>query len=96
MEFKILLTKAAKQACDDLARTDPGKLKRVHKTLGLLQTNPKHPSLQTHEYQSLKGPHGEKVFEAYVQNKTPAAFRVFWYYGPTKETITVVAVTPHP
>jgi hypothetical protein len=23
-----------------------------------------------------------KVFEAYVQQRTPAANRIFWYYGP--------------
>ena len=96
MEFKIILTETAAKACDDLARSDPSKLRKVYKTLGLLQTNLKHPSLKTHEYRSLKGPNGEKVFEAYVESKTPAAFRVFWYYGPGRETITVVAVTPHP
>jgi hypothetical protein len=96
MEFKIILAETAAKACDDLARTDPGKLKRVYKTFGLLQTNPTHPSLQTHEYRSLRGPNGEKVFEAYVENKTPAAFRVFWYYGPGRDAVTVVAVTPHP
>ena len=96
MEFRIILTDTAAKACDDLGKTDPGRLKKIYKTLGLLQTNPKHPSLQTHEYRSLKGSHGEKVFEAYVESKTPAAFRVFWYYGPGKETITVFAVTPHP
>ena len=35
-----------------------------------METNLKHPSLQTHEYISLKGPRGEKVFEAYVQQGT--------------------------
>ena len=96
MNFKIILTETAAKACDDLGQTDPSKLKKVHKTFGLLQTNPKHPSLQTHEYRSLKGPNGEKIFEAYVENNTPAAFRVFWYYGTGRETITVVAVTSHP
>jgi len=63
--------------------TNPAKrkiLKAVRKTLGLLETNLRHPSLQTHEFTSLKGPSGEKVFEAYVQQKTPGAYRVFWYY----------------
>ena len=96
MEFRIILTDTAATACVDLGQTDPSKLKKVYKTFGLLQMNPKHPSLQTHEYRSLKGPNGEKVFEAYVESKTPAAFRVFWYYGPERDTITVVAVTPHP
>lgn len=79
--------------------TNPAKrkiLKAVQKTLGLLETNLRHPSLQTHEFTSLKGPSGEKVFEAYVQQKTPGAYRVFWYYGPERNQITIVSITPHP
>jgi hypothetical protein len=58
--------------------------------------NPRHNSLQTHEYMSLKGPNGEKVFEAYAERSTPAAYRVFWYYGPSKGIITILAITSHP
>ena len=71
-------------------------LKAVRKCLGFLESNPRHPSLSTHEFRSLKGPNGEKVFEAYVQQKTPGAYRVFWYYGPERGMITIVAITPHP
>ena len=71
-------------------------LKAVRKCLGFLETNLRHPSLKTHEFRSLKGPNGEKVFEAYVQQKTPGAYRVFWYYGPERGMITIVAITPHP
>jgi len=71
-------------------------LKAVRKCLGFLETNLHHPSLNTHEFRSLKGPNGEKVFEAYVQQKTPGAYRVFWYYGPGRGMITIVAITPHP
>jgi len=80
------------------------RYKAVKKTLKLLAVNPRHNSLQTHSYESLKGPNGEKVFESYAQQKTPAAYRVFWYYGPdeidvnNKRTpiITILAITPHP
>jgi hypothetical protein len=78
---------------------DPSKkdiLKAVRKTLGFMETNLRHPSLNTHEFTSLKGPIGEKVFEAYVQQKTPAAYRIFWYYGPDRKQITIVAITAHP
>jgi len=71
-------------------------LKAVRKTLGLMETNLRHPSLNTHEFTSLKGPNGEKVFEAYVQQKTPGAYRIFWYYGPDRKQIAIVAITPHP
>jgi len=78
---------------------DPAQGKRlqaVRKCLGLLETNLRHPSLNTHEFHSLQGPAGEKVFEAYAQQQTPGAYRVFWYYGPEKGMITIVAITRHP
>jgi hypothetical protein len=71
-------------------------LRAVRKTLGLMETNLRHPSLNTHECISLKGPNGEKVFEAYAQQETPSAYRVFWYYGPLRGRITIVSITPHP
>jgi hypothetical protein len=77
---------------------DEGLFKQVHKTVTLLAANPKHPGLQTHEYRSLPHPYdlAQKVFEAYAQNQTSNAYRVFWCYGPGKRQITIVAVTPHP
>ncbi|HEV2970154.1 MAG TPA: hypothetical protein VGY55_09200 [Pirellulales bacterium] len=75
-----------------------GLFKQVYKTLQLLAANPKHPSLQIHEYHSLVNPfhQTEKVFEAYAQNQTPGAYRVFWCYGPEKRQITIVDITSHP
>jgi hypothetical protein len=71
-------------------------LKAVQKTRGLMETNHRHPSLDTHEFKSLKGPNGEKVFEAYARQRTPGAFRVFSYYGPGRGRITIAAITPYP
>ena len=75
-----------------------GLFKQVRKTIQYLGENPKHPSLNTHEYDSIPNPYNseEKVFEAYAQNKTPGAYRVFWCYGPNKKEITIIAITPHP
>ena len=75
-----------------------GLFKQVHKTLDLLSQNPRHPGLHTHEYDSLPHPYDkkQKVFEAYAQNKTPGAYRIFWCYGPEKGQITIIAITPHP
>lgn len=61
-----------------------------------MQINLRHPGLKTHKYNELSGPNQEDVFEAYVENKTPSAFRIFWYYGPQNETITVLSIRPHP
>jgi hypothetical protein len=71
------------------------RFKSVQKALGLLETNPRHPSFRTHKFQTLQGPHGEPVFEAYAENKTTTAYRIFFYYG-TDDQIVIVAVTPHP
>lgn len=70
--------------------------KAVRKTLALLETDLRHPGLNSHKYSALHGPGGEEVFEVYAQNKTPGAYRVFWCYGPGRGQLTIVAITPHP
>ena len=83
----------------ELWRETRGQLRRyqaVVKAIRLLAADSGHPDLQTHEFTSLKGPGGEKVFEAYAEQSTPAAYRIFWYYGPKKEQIILVAITLHP
>jgi hypothetical protein len=96
--FELLFTDQADADLDSL-EADASlakRLKAVRKALALLETNPRHPGLNTHKFSSLKGPGGEEVFEAYAENKTPAAWRIFWYYGPDKKQITILAMTPHP
>jgi mRNA-degrading endonuclease RelE of RelBE toxin-antitoxin system len=98
MPFKLLFTERANQNLDALEQNNAlvKRLKAVRKALAYLETNPRHPSLNTHKYESISGSHGEEVFEAYVENNTPGAYRIFWYYGPGKNTITILAITPHP
>jgi hypothetical protein len=80
------------------ASKQEGLFGQVTKAIRLLADNPRHPSLQTHEFDSKKNPYDPngKVFEAYAQNKTPGAYRIFWCYGPGKGEITILAITPHP
>ena len=75
-----------------------GLFKQVAKTLKHLGGNPKHPGLATHEYTGIENPYNpkERVWEAYAQNATPGAYRVFWCYGPKQGWITIIAITPHP
>lgn len=103
-QFKELMRKAKSSLTNrkKSRKTKPSKeeglFKQVHKSVGYLQSDPKHPSLNTHEYSDLKNPYNprEKVFEAYAQNNTPGAYRIFWCYGPKKGEITLLAITPHP
>jgi hypothetical protein len=76
----------------DLAK----RLMSVRKALGFLQASPRHPGLNTQKYASLTGPKGEDVFEADAENNTPGAYRIVWMYGPGKDVITILAITPHP
>jgi hypothetical protein len=94
--FRLRLTSEAKDVLVQLAKADPKKYKKVLKTLGLMQVNLRHPGLNTHKFNSLKGPNGEEVFEAYVENRTLGAYRVFWCYGPDQEEITILTITLHP
>ena len=96
--FEIFLTDEAKNQLERLKK-DKGLEKRynaVRKTIGFLSENPRHKSLKTHEFTSLIGPKGEKIFEAYAEQSTPAAYRIFWYYGPGRNQMTILAITPHP
>lgn len=98
MHFKLEFTE---QADDDLTHLEKNshlkkRLKAVNKALGYLEINPRHPGLNTHKYTCLQGKNGEEIFEAYAENDTPAAYRIFWHYGPGKNIITIIAITPHP
>ena len=98
MDFLLLFTDQANTDLDELerGRAHAKRLKAVRKALALLQTSPRHPGLNTHKFTSLKGPGGAEVFEAYAENQTPGAWRIFWCYGPGKKEITILAITPHP
>lgn len=96
--FELDWTDTAKETYASL-KLDASKKKQykaVKKAIKLLAKNPRYPSLQTHEFMSLRGPKGEKVFEAYAEQNTPLAYRILWYYGPSKGIITIFVITPHP
>lgn len=98
MSFFLSFTPTAKANLKELKETAhlQKRFNAVSKALRFLQENPRYPGLQTHEYSSFKGPHGEKVFEAYAEQDTPATYRIFFFYGHQKGEIVIVAVTPHP
>jgi hypothetical protein len=105
MRRKIVFTPTANAQLTSLEKTTTKAAlpKQVRKALGYLEIDPHHPGLQTHEFTSLSGAHGEKIFEAYAQSNTPGAYRIFWHYGPDEIkgknrvcVITIIAITPHP
>ncbi len=105
MQRKLRFTATADDQLTLLESTPAaaGLLAQVRKALAWLELNPAQPGLHTHEFTSLTGANGEKLFEAYPQNKTPGACRIFFHYGPDEiqgkkrvPVITIVAITPHP
>lgn len=98
MMFELYFSNRARDQLKNLKR-DKGLAKRykaVTGTLKKLQQNPRYPSLQTHEFHSLFGPNGEKIFEIYAEQNTPSAYRIFFHYGPGKGVISIVSIIPHP
>src|ERR1017187_8563864 len=106
MRFRIRMgIPEVKSFWDDLVSRDAtGKLsgnelklfKRLAKAIVLIEINPRHNSLQSHEIEPLSRRAGFKVFQSYLENRTPAAGRIFWAYGPDKGEITILSIHPHP
>lgn len=86
-------TSVAKLEADPAAAS---RLRKVRKALAFLESNPRHPGLRVHPFRSLSGPAGEAVFEAYVENQTAGAWRIWFWYGPGRAEITILEIGPHP
>jgi hypothetical protein len=87
---------SARKQAGKLDRAEERFFKKWVKALGYLSENPRHNNLASHEIEDLTRKHGIKIFQSYLENKTPAAGRMFWAYGPDKEDITILAVKSHP
>ena len=63
-------------------RNQQAKLRKVRRALSRLEQNPRHPGLHSHQYESFPGLDTDvKVWDSYVENKTPGAWRIFWEHG---------------
>ena len=56
-------------------------LRKLRKAILLLSMNPKHPGLESHDISALSDRFGVRVWQSYLENRTPAAGRLFWVYG---------------
>jgi len=102
--FKLRFAPAADDLLKALEVGDPNemaKLNKIRKALARLEQNPRHPGLHSHRYESFPVDRDIKVWDSYVENHTPSAWRIFWRYGPGESelgmpVITVLAIGPHP
>ena len=96
-EMEDLWNDLTAKADNKTLKGDDKKLfKKLTKTLGHLQNNPRHPGLETHDISDLSKRYGVKVWQSYLENRTPAAGRLFWVYGPDRKDITILGIEPHP
>ena len=79
-----------------LKGNDKKLFKQLVKAINFLSQNPKHNSLSSHEIIPLSQRYGMKVWQSYLENKTPSAGRIYWVYGSGKNQITIIGVEPHP
>ncbi len=79
-----------------ISKSEAELYKKLGKTLKLLSSNPRHPSLKTHDIAPLTQRYGVKVWQPYLENKTSGARRIFWVYGPNQSEITIIGLEPHP
>ena len=89
---------------DLTSRYDGGKLswseqttfKKLVKAFELLRNNPRHVGLRSHDIDQLSKRYGKKVWQSYLENRKPAAGRIYWVYGPGRKEISIVGFEPHP
>jgi hypothetical protein len=94
--FELRFTEEANRVLDQIGIDNQKKARKVHRALAQIEHDPRYPGLQSHQYKSKTGPNGEPLWESYVENQTPGAWRIFWSYGPDTGQITILTIGPHP
>lgn len=87
---------ASGYSADTLDSDERELFRKLKKAFRHLARDPYHPGLESHEITDLTNRYGQKVFQSYLENKTPSAGRMFWVYGPERGQITVIGIEPHP
>ena len=96
-EMELFWNTLKNKVANNQATIDEIKLyKKFGKALYLISKNPKHPGLNTHEITQLSYRYGDRVWQSYLENNTPAAGRIYWVYGPDRMDITIIGLEPHP
>jgi hypothetical protein len=90
--FVLVFSSQAREEILSLCKIDNKKYTQITKTLELMTTNLRHPSLNTHKYNAMSGLNKEQMFESYAAD----GWRIFWHYGPGEKFLTIHAISPHP
>src|SRR5690625_1065533 len=84
-----------KEKSGNISSEEKDLLTSLFKSIKLLHTNPRHPSLKTHEIKDLSKKYKIKVWQSYL-DQGKLARRIYWAYGPDRKEITILGIEPHP
>ncbi|BBZ48584.1 hypothetical protein H7H82_03940 [Mycobacterium heidelbergense] len=71
------------------------KFKKAQRAIRIMrQAGPSYPSFCTHQMEHLPGPGGATIWNSYVENKTPQAWRMYWVRCDDG-SIQIVSIGPH-
>ena len=73
------------------------RFKKAKKAVRLMrEVGPHHPGFCTHPMRTLLGPDRKTIFNSYVENRTPGAWRMYWIWADEDQTVVyVVSIGPH-
>jgi hypothetical protein len=74
-----------------LEKRDFKVFKKVQQTLAYLESDPSNPKLNTREFLSRKGPHGQALYETPVEDNS-SNLGIFWSYRSEPNSLTVVDI----
>lgn len=81
---------------NNISKSDLNLYKKWGQALKHLSQNPVYPGLRSHEISDLSKRYDMKVWQSYLENNNSKARRMFWVYGPDKNSITIIGLDPHP
>ena len=71
------------------------KFRKATRAIRILrESGPAHPSFCTHKMEHLPGPGGAQIWNSYVENKAPQAWRMYWVRCQDG-SIQIISIGPH-
>lgn len=71
------------------------RFKKAVKSIKLMrEVGPGHRSFQSHKMENLPGPDGREIWNSYVENAAPNAWRMYWIRDDD-EGIYIISIGPH-
>ena len=92
MKFRIRFAERADEQMDALQKdkSKKGILKQINKVLGYMETNLKHPSLNTHKFDDIPSPFGGDVFKHMPKIKHLELIEFFGHMDPINKRLPLL------